>query len=454
MSRSYRRGFRRALGQLRAALRLPSRGPTVRDHGGSRRSRRLSARPGRSGGRTVPRRGGPRRRPTWFAGQPHPTPYFSARICDLATNSPARPSSASRPRPSWSIPAFGRRVGSGRLLTDVRASVKPMPPSTDVDPVQLEIFNNQFAWIAEQMGTTLQHTAITTNVKERLDFSSRFHGRGPPGRQRAAHPGAPGGDGRNGQHIMADIPPRAGRRLCDERSVSRRIAPARRHRRHAGHHAETGRLLFFTASRAHHAEIGGIVPGSMPPFSRCLAEEGVLISNFKLVDRGRSREDELRQLLLAGPYPTRNVEDNLTDIAAQVAANELGARQLRELVDRYSLPVVAAYMEHIQRAAAQKMRSALAAIPDGIYSHTTTSTMDPQLRFDRQKQGRGDRRLHRHGSGPRHEPQRQSGHRDGRRDVRLSLPDRRRHPAQQRRARAGRNRAADLPAQSARRQRP
>ncbi len=136
------------------------------------------------------------------------------------------------------------------------------------------------------------------------------------------------------------------------------------------HHSETGRLLFVTASRAHHAEIGGIVPGSMPPFSKFLGEEGVLISNFKLVERGRSLEDELRQLLLSGPYPTRNVEDNLADIAAQVAANELGVRQLRELVDRYSLPVVTAYMDHIQRAASQKMRLALAAIPDGTYSHT------------------------------------------------------------------------------------
>ena len=108
----------------------------------------------------------------------------------------------------------------------------------------------------------------------------------------------------------------------------------------------------------------------MPPFSRNLAEEGVLIRNFKLVDGGRSREEALRELLLAGDYPTRSVTDNLADVSAQVAANNSGVRQLQELVARYSLPVVQAYMEHIQRAAAAKMRLALQAIPDGTYAFT------------------------------------------------------------------------------------
>jgi 5-oxoprolinase (ATP-hydrolysing) len=136
------------------------------------------------------------------------------------------------------------------------------------------------------------------------------------------------------------------------------------------HHAATGELLFLTASRAHHAEIGGIVPGSMPPFSRNLGEEGVLIRNFKLVDAGRSREAELRALLQSGPYPTRAVRDNLADVSAQVADNNSGAAQLLDLVGRYSLPVVQAYMRHIQRAAEQKMRRALRAIPDGEYRWT------------------------------------------------------------------------------------
>ncbi|MBI5759601.1 MAG: hydantoinase B/oxoprolinase family protein, partial [Planctomycetales bacterium] len=136
------------------------------------------------------------------------------------------------------------------------------------------------------------------------------------------------------------------------------------------HDPVTRELLFFTASRAHHAEIGGIVPGSMPPFSKCLGEEGVLIRNFKLVDAGQSRETELRDLLQSGPYPSRSVRDNLADIAAQVAANNSGVRRLTELVERYSLSVVQAYMQFIQQAAEHKMRLALADIPDGRYAFT------------------------------------------------------------------------------------
>ena len=128
-----------------------------------------------------------------------------------------------------------------------------------------------------------------------------------------------------------------------------------------------GELIFFTASRAHHAEIGGILPGSMPPFSKHLGDEGVLIRNFKLVDGGVSREDELKALLLSGTYPTRSVNDNLADIRAQVAANNVGVNLLRELVEKQSLEVVHDYMRHIQVAAATKMRLALSALPDGRY---------------------------------------------------------------------------------------
>jgi 5-oxoprolinase (ATP-hydrolysing) len=136
------------------------------------------------------------------------------------------------------------------------------------------------------------------------------------------------------------------------------------------HDEQTFKVLFFTASRAHHAEIGGIVPGSMPPFSTNLGEEGVLIRNFKLIDQGRSRIDAFETLLTSGPYPTRSVRDNLADVSAQVAANNNGVRQLQELVARYSLRVVQDYMRHIQRAAAEKMRLALSRIPDGQYALT------------------------------------------------------------------------------------
>jgi 5-oxoprolinase (ATP-hydrolysing) len=133
-------------------------------------------------------------------------------------------------------------------------------------------------------------------------------------------------------------------------------------------------ILFFTASRAHHAEIGGITPGSMPPFSKSLAEEGVLIRHFRLVQSEQSSEEELRRLLSSGPYPSRSVHENIADINAQVAANQVGATQLLAMVDQHGLDTVRAYMEHIQRAAANKMRAALGKIPEG--EHRFTDTMD------------------------------------------------------------------------------
>ncbi len=127
----------------------------------------------------------------------------------------------------------------------------------------------------------------------------------------------------------------------------------------------TPQFVFFTASRAHHAEIGGIAPGSMPPFSKNLAEEGVLIRDFQLIAAGQSRMDALAELLAAGPNPSRAIADNLADIAAQVAANRQGAMQLLALIDEQGWPLVSAYMRHIQTAAEQKLRQALAKFPPG-----------------------------------------------------------------------------------------
>ncbi|MFP6701921.1 MAG: hydantoinase B/oxoprolinase family protein, partial [Planctomycetaceae bacterium] len=244
--------------------------------------------------------------------------------------------------------------------------------STEADPVMLEIFNNLFASIAEQMGLTLQKTSFSTNVKERLDFSCAIFSATGDLVVNAPHiPVHLGAMSETVKRILADNPDmapsdvfvtndpyRGGSHLPDVTVVT----PV--------HHADDGRLLFFTASRAHHAEIGGIVPGSMPPFSKNLGEEGALIRNFRLVDGGVSREDELRELLSTGTHPSRNVPENLADVSAQVAANNSGVVQLGRLVERYSLEVVAAYMGHIQRAACEKMRLALSAIPDGNYHRT------------------------------------------------------------------------------------
>ncbi|MBI1313620.1 hydantoinase [bacterium] len=260
------------------------------------------------------------------------------------------------------------QAGSGTQTLNSGPSTLDSSP----DPVLLEIFNNLFASIAEQMGVTLQKTSFSTNVKERLDFSCAIFT--PTGDLVVNAPHIPvhlGAMSETVKQLLAEVPDmapgdvyvtndpfRGGSHLPDVTVIT----PV--------HDPSSGQLIFLTASRAHHAEIGGIVPGSMPPFSKTLAEEGVLIRSFRLVAGGESREDELRELLSSGPYPSRSVEDNLADVSAQVAANNVGVRQLRELVERYSLAVVHAYMHHIQAAAAAKMRLALTRLDDGTYQRT------------------------------------------------------------------------------------
>ncbi|HWB09608.1 MAG TPA: hydantoinase B/oxoprolinase family protein [Pirellulales bacterium] len=270
------------------------------------------------------------------------------------------------------------RVGTAGGLTPPggEASNAPLDSSSTPDPVLLEIFNNQFAGIAEQMGITLRNTASSVNVKERLDFSCAIFTATGDLVVNAPHIpvhlgamsetvkclledfGNKDGGLKPGDVLVTNNPYRGGSHLPDVTVVTPVFGPA----------GETpSRLLFFTASRAHHAEIGGMRPGSLPPFSCNLAEEGVLIRGMKLVDGGQSRLEEFRQLLLAGKYPTRNVADNLADVEAQVAANHRGVGDLGRLVERYGLPTVLAYMRYIQAAAERKMRSALAGLGDGAY---------------------------------------------------------------------------------------
>ncbi|HEX5499895.1 MAG TPA: hydantoinase B/oxoprolinase family protein, partial [Thermomicrobiales bacterium] len=256
--------------------------------------------------------------------------------------------------PGWT----GQILAGGELLLSDRAGAIRDEVATAADPVMLEIFNNQFAGIAEQMGITLRNTASSVNVKERLDFScALFTAAGDlvvNAPHIPVHLGAMSEtvkrliedfpDLRPGDVLVTNNPYRGGSHLPDVTVVTPVFAPL----------ADRGarpQLLFFTASRAHHAEIGGIRPGSMPPFSRNLAEEGVLIRGMKLVEGGQSRLDDFRRLLLSGKHPTRNVADNLADVEAQVAANHRGERDLVRLIERYGLPVVLAYMGHIQAAA-------------------------------------------------------------------------------------------------------
>lgn len=229
------------------------------------------------------------------------------------------------------------------------------------NPVQLEIFNSHFSAIAKQMGIALRKTSTSVNVKERLDFSCAVFTRQGDLVVNAphipVHLGAMSETVRSTIHLNPGVQPgdvfltndpyQGGSHLPDVTTVTPVFEPS------------TGELIFWVASRSHHAEIGGKAPGSMPADARVLGEEGVLIQNFQLVANGKERFDELRQLLTEGPYPSRSPDDNLGDIAAQVAANRRGESDLLQLVTQYSLPQVEQYMQFMQEAAEAKVRSAL-----------------------------------------------------------------------------------------------
>ena len=259
------------------------------------------------------------------------------------------------------------------VLTDhasaVELSAGTSPVGAGVDPVELELFHNRLTSLAEQMGAVLQRTALSTNVKERLDFSCALFDAESRLIANAAHIPVHLGAMqecvrclredvpamRPGEVYVTNDPFRGGSHLPDVTVVTPVFAEGR-----------PDAPRFFTASRAHHAEIGGIAPGSLPPEARCLAEEGVLIRAFRYRSgSAQASDDALRGVLLAGPHPTRSVEENLADLHAQIAANQTGAELLAELIDSQGLRVVEAYCDHLRAAAAQKMRAALARLPAG-----------------------------------------------------------------------------------------
>ena len=243
---------------------------------------------------------------------------------------------------------------------------------TNVDPVMLEIFNNLFMSIAEQMGIVLQNTAHSVNIKERLDFSCAVFD--PEGNLVANAPHIPVHLGAMGESITTII--RERQDTMKPGDVYTLNTPY-----NGGTHLPDitvitpvfdwggKELLFFVGSRAHHAEIGGISPGSVPPRSTNIEEEGVLIDNFCLVDAGTFRETEVRELFSAGPWPTRNMEQNLADLRAQIAANEKGAQELRRIIDEFSLGVVRAYMGHVQDNAEEMVRRVLDVLSDGQFTY-------------------------------------------------------------------------------------
>ena len=260
----------------------------------------------------------------------------------------------------------------GELQTDGNVLLKRALPmqrafaaGTRADPVLLEIFNKLFMSIAEQMGFVLQNTAHSVNIKERLDFSCAIFDAG--GQLIANAPHIPVHLGSMGESVKALL-----------RKYAARLQPGDVYLLNSpyagGTHlpditvvtpvfAEDGKeLLFFTAARGHHADVGGISPGSMPANSRHIEEEGVISEGLKIVDKGRFQEATLRAWLGSGPYPARNPEQNLADLQAQIAANEKGAQELLNMVASYSLPVVQAYMGHVQDNAEACVRAVLAEV--------------------------------------------------------------------------------------------
>ena len=257
-------------------------------------------------------------------------------------------------------------------LTRIVAIKRQSAIGTKADPVMLEIFNNLFMSIAEQMGVALQNTAYSVNIKERLDFSCAvFSGAGSLVANAPHMPVHLGSMDRSVETIIRDN--------------RRRIKPGDVYAINAPYNGGTHlpditvctpvfdgakkSILFWVASRGHHADVGGISPGSMSPNATTIEQEGVYLDNFKLVDRGRFREKELYAALTGAKYPARNPLQNVNDLKAQIAANEKGVQELRKMVAHFTMPVVKAYMRHVQDNAAESVRRVIDRLHDSEFSY-------------------------------------------------------------------------------------
>ena len=310
----------------------------------------------------------------WFGGEERETPVCrrEALGAGAVLDGPAvvlESTATTVVEPGWRATL----AESGDLVLE---RVVPLPresaAGTDCDPVMLEVFNNRFMSIAEQMGLTLENTALSVNIKERLDFSCALFD--PDGMLVANAPHIPIHLGSMGESVVTVARENRGRmKPGDVFCVN---APY-----NGGTHLpdvtvitpvfeeDTGsgapRILFFVASRGHHADIGGSMPGSMPPDARTVEEEGTLFDNFTLVDGGRFLEDELRAHLGAGRWPARNPDQNVADLKAQIAAGAKGIEEVRRMIDEFGLDVVHAYMKHVQDNAEEQVRRVIDVMRDG-----------------------------------------------------------------------------------------
>ena len=258
------------------------------------------------------------------------------------------------------------------VLRRVKTLMRARASGTHADPVMLEVFNNLFMSIAEQMGVALQNTAYSVNIKERLDFSCAvFDGNGSlvaNAPHMPVHLGSMDravetiirenkGTIRPGDAYAINAPYNGGTHLPDI-TICTPVFDGRK-------------ILFWVASRGHHADVGGISPGSMSPNATTIEQEGIYIDNFKLVDRGRFREKGLYTLLTGGAYPARNPLQNVNDVKAQIAANEMGVHELRKMVRHFTLPVARAYMRHVQDNAAESVRRVIDRLHDSAFAIET-----------------------------------------------------------------------------------
>ena len=281
--------------------------------------------------------------------------------------------------PHWSA----RLTDDNNLVLNYQtpSKIEPQqrPSSAKPDPVTLEIFNNLFRSVAEEMGITLQNTSYSVNIKERLDFSCALFDQ--QGQLVANAPHIPVHLGSMGESVLSLIQAKANTLCPGDVYVSNNPY-------NGGTHLpditvitpvfigpeltdNTHRPMFYVASRGHHADIGGITPGSMPPYSKTIDQEGILIDNVKLIEQGQFCEAAITELLQSGPYPVRNLAQNLADLRAQVAANKRGVQELHRMVDHYGENQVQAYMQHVQDNAAEAVRRVIDVLSDGEFTYTT-----------------------------------------------------------------------------------
>lgn len=347
---------------------------------------------------------GPARRVrTYFGGERMETAVHerSAMRCGVSVGGPAlivEPNGVIVVAPGWSAARTEadyvelRRLEEGGAKREARDRHDGGGAVAEADPIRLELCARRITAIAEEMGEVLKRTAISTNVKERLDYSCAvFDGEGRlvvNAPHIPVHLGSMGEcvrqvrarfeDMRPGDVFVTNHPFRGGTHVPDVTVVTPVFAEGASVRRRSGEGLREAegtfdeadmigarRPTFFVASRAHHAEIGGKTPGSMPAWSRTLAEEGVVIDGLRLVRGGEMDEAGLRALLTSGAYPSRRVEENIADIRAQAAANRAGEARLLTYCQEAGTGHVMAYMGHIQRAAERKMRAAIGRLPAG-----------------------------------------------------------------------------------------